>query len=190
MTLQQEYETTFVNGLHALLHRRDRGALAALRRGLSVPPGAAPETYPYVVPLLPGGASIQEEDAYFMIASLFGLWHQGGGRQDISHGQNPSFNLGASLAELTKRRTGALEGVERRFTALLDARRADLPNHLRHVVSLLKTEGIAVNWLRLLRDVRDWDFGRRVQRAWARSFWGDVASDNQELLEDSGSETE
>ena len=33
--------------------KENRGALAALRRGLGRPPGTAPEMYPYVVPWLP-----------------------------------------------------------------------------------------------------------------------------------------
>ena len=144
------------------------------------------------MPFLPESARTQEEDAYFIVGSLFGLWHQGGGREAIGPDGKAPFNLGGSLAELTKRRASALDGVERRFTTLLDARRADLPHHLRYAVALLKTEGVRVDWLRLLQDIRDWDTGRRVQRAWGRSFWGSVAPDhgNSEPESDAASGTE
>ena len=171
MTKQREPEAAFVRSLHGLVEREDRGSLAALRRGLGHPPGAAAEAYPYVVPWLPGGANLAQEDAYFLVASMFALWHQGGGRMSESHGEAPP-NLGASLAALVQRSPDARDGVQRRFVALLNARREDLPHHLRHAVAQIRGEDVAIDWGRLLRDVLRWDRGRQVQRAWGRSFWG------------------
>jgi CRISPR system Cascade subunit CasB len=63
--------------------------------------------------------------------------------------------------------------VERRFTALLDCHADELPGHLRHAVSLLKSKGVPVDWRVLLADVQWWGHGDRfVQREWAREFWG------------------
>jgi CRISPR type I-E-associated protein CasB/Cse2 len=59
----------FITYLESL--REDRGALAALRRGLGQPPGTAREMYPYVVRWLPAEASAQREAAYFLVAALF-----------------------------------------------------------------------------------------------------------------------
>ena len=65
------------------------------------------------------------------------------------------------------------ESVDRRFTVLLGANREDLPQHLRHAVSLLKSKDVPVDWARLLDDLKWWDDDdRRVQRRWAKAFWG------------------
>lgn len=68
---------------------------------------------------------------------------------------------------------GGEPGVERRFVALLNCHRDDLPAHLRHAVGLLKSKEIPVDWAELLHDILRWDSeSRSVQRAWARAFWG------------------
>ncbi len=147
---------------------KNLGALAALRRGLGRPAGAAAEMYPYVVPHLPDGATRAEEHAYFLIAALF-AWHQvdwtlgeGQKRRDI--------NFGASYRRLFDETTS--ESIEHRFVALLNAHREDLPEHLRHAVGLLRSKEIPVDWAQLLGDVAAWDDPRRsTQLAWARSYW-------------------
>ena len=103
---------------------------------------------------------------YYIIASLVGLyptlgWQHSDGKQ-LTH-------LGASLA-LLKDDSG--DSLEKRFVALLNAHVDDLPEHLRQAISLLKSKDKPVNWLRLLRDLKQWDReDRRVQRLWAKGFW-------------------
>ena len=148
--------------------RKNLAAMGALRRGLGRAPGATPQMYPYVAPYLPPEARPEEEDAYFLIAALF-AWHQidwapGEGRKGVE------TNFGASFRWLAD--TMGSEGIERRFVALLGAQREDLPEHLRHAVGLLRSKGIAVNWVQLLRDVLRWEQAERVvQSAWARTYW-------------------
>ena len=43
------YEHGFVTYLQSLAEKDDRGALAALRRGLGQSPGSVPDTFRYVV---------------------------------------------------------------------------------------------------------------------------------------------
>jgi len=147
---------------------KNLGALAALRRGLGRPAGAAAEMYPYVVPLLPEGVTWDEEEAYFLIAALF-AWHQ----MDWTPGEGEKgldTNFGASYRRLFDETTS--ESIERRFVALLNAHREDLPEHLRHAMGLLKSKAIPVNWTQLLRDLAHWgDPKRGTQRNWARSYW-------------------
>jgi len=59
-----------VEALERLQSRGDRGALAALRRGLS-PDGVA-NLYPYVAPYLPKEAGRRAEAAYLAVAAWFG----------------------------------------------------------------------------------------------------------------------
>ena len=63
MTQPQPF-ITYLEGL-----REDRGALAALRRGLGQPPGDAREMYPYVVRWLPAEPSARREAAYYLVAA-------------------------------------------------------------------------------------------------------------------------
>ena len=104
------------------------------------------ELYPYVVPYTQGLQYTSDENAYYIIASLVGLyptpsWQRSDGKQ--------LTNLGASLA-LLKDDSG--DSLGKRFVALLNAHADDLPEHLRHTISLLKSKDKPVNWLRLLRD--------------------------------------
>jgi CRISPR system Cascade subunit CasB len=148
----------------------DRAALAALRRGLGRPAGTVAEMYPHVQPYVGTDARPGYEDACYIVAALFAShplsWSPSGDLPRIT-------NLGASFAQI-RGRSGS---VESRFTALLSCDRRELPDHLRHGVSLLKADGIPIDWQHLLRDIVNWADERRwVQRGWARGFWGQQAS--------------
>src|SRR6266851_984004 len=165
----------FISALEHLVTKDDRAALAALRRGLGQQPGETMELYPHVVPYVQGLRYTSDENPYYIIASLVGLyptlsWQRSDGKQSI--------NLGASLA-LLKDDSG--DSLEKRFVALLNAHADDLPEHLRQAISLLKSKDKPINWLRLLRDLKQWDReDRRVQRLWAKGFWGEAIEDDDE----------
>ncbi|MBI3424167.1 MAG: type I-E CRISPR-associated protein Cse2/CasB [Acidobacteria bacterium] len=127
---------------------------------------------------------------YFHVASLFAYYHQGRSWHHAADLGKAARNFGASLRLLDegqRKESNAGEAQERskslekRITALLMSRRADLPERLRHAVALLKAEKIPVDWVQLLEDLKWWDedSSRRsssnpipsVQRRWANSFW-------------------
>lgn len=167
----------FAAYLSGLAQREDRAALAALRRGLGKPAGTAPEMYPYIVPWLSPSASRWEEDAVYLVASLFALhplsWPEG---------DSGARSFGSSFGRLA-RLTGS-EGPERRFVALLGCPSEGLPDHLRQAVGLLKSKLVPVHWAQLLRDIRNWSSERRtVQRRWARDFWGTPAPEDADLVD-------
>ncbi len=174
MARPSERDVRFVAFLERLLAEEDRAALAALRRGLGRPGGAA-EMYRFVVPWLPPGVSLWEETAYYLVASLF-AWHQWSWKNSDAKDETWT-NLGASFARLA----GALGGVDRveaRFVALLNSHREDLPERLRHVVGLLRSGEVPIDWAQLLQDLKGWDWeSRAVQRAWARAFWSRTSAD-------------
>jgi CRISPR system Cascade subunit CasB len=166
MQQQQRSSERFVSFLQGLKEHDDRGALAALRRGLGRPPGQEPEMHKYVVRWASGEQSLWAENTYYLVAALFAdhpvQW-------DMREGQS---NLGASFARLSDP-DGIPESVERRFTSLLSVPAEDLHLHLRHAVSLLKSKDIPVDWVRLLDDLRWWEHEDRwVQRRWSQAFWG------------------
>jgi CRISPR system Cascade subunit CasB len=150
---------TYLEGL-----RDNRGALAALRRGLGQPPGTVPDMYRYVVPWLPDDAPSWREDAHYLVAALF-AYHPTEGR---------TGNLGDHFAR-TRDPQGDNTAIERRFTALLAAHPDDLDFYLRQAISFLKSKDVPVNWHQLLSDVMAWghpDYRERVQKDWAGAFWG------------------
>lgn len=155
----------FIGRLETLAKREDRGALAALRRGLGKPPGAVPEMAPYVEPAFDGAP-----DEAYIVASLFGLHpHHDRSERQARRG------LGSDLRALRTSADGEDPGAVRRFTALLDANREAVPEHLRHLVKLLRarTGDAPIDYLQLFYDLRDWDdTGHRVQKRWSSGFWG------------------
>jgi CRISPR system Cascade subunit CasB len=157
--------------LEQLDRNGDRAALAALRRSLGQPIGYSGEAHRYILWINP---SQWEERHYYLIAGLYAL-HPNIWRQ--TEANTRATNYGASMARLN-REVGS-SSIERRFVALLDAHEEDLAEHLRQTVSLLKSRDIPVDWVRLLRDLKNWKLeSRSVQRQWARSFWINDSSTN------------
>jgi CRISPR system Cascade subunit CasB len=166
MSKPNEREKAFVARLEKLAAEGDRGALAALRRGLGKPPGTTPEMYPFMERWLPQDSEAWRDDGFYTVAALF-AFHQGSWR---SAPERQPTNMGASFARLAM--TTDSESIEKRFVALLNCHREDLHVHLRHAVGLLKSKEVPVDWAQLLADVRAWSWEKRpVQRAWAKAFW-------------------
>ncbi len=160
----------FIDHLEKLRDGDDRGALAALRRGLGREPGAAPEVFRYVVPYMPADPSWRLERVYYLVAALFAAHPAPGG-----HG-----NLGEHLRAIVHGDANREAAVERRFSELLAAHPDDVADHLRGVVSLLRAHEVPVDWRQLFHDLRRWSFPESraaVQREWARAFWGRSAPD-------------
>lgn len=167
MTTRQSKSESFVEHLVKLSERKDRGALAALRRGLARPPGSAPEMHRYVASWADGESSRWREDVYYIVAALF-AYHPIQWNSD----KEARPDLGDSFARLRRVEGVSEEGIERRFTALLSIHMEDLYVHLRHAVSLLKSNGVSIDWVRLLDDLKYWGHEDRfIQRNWARAFW-------------------
>ncbi len=161
----------FVSHLEALSAKGDRAALAVLRRGLSGEPAAMARVYPLVVPWLPRGAPPWREDAFYTAASLYALHPQSWPRE-----RSGPRDFGASFAWL-RNRAASDQAIDRRFQALLACHGDELPDHLRHAVSLLAANDVPVDWAQLIGDILNWRADERfVQRRWARSFWGQAAN--------------
>jgi CRISPR system Cascade subunit CasB len=169
-------EERFVDYLNGLVTDEERAALATLRRSLGKPAAEAAEVHRYILPRVPKNASEWDEDAYYLVGGLFAL-HQINWQSNAERPQ--ATNLGASFAWLAREIES--DSIEKRFVALLNSHGDDLPTHLRHAVSLLKSKEIPIDWARLLRDLRGWNReDRRIQRNWARAFWGGVQEDNEQ----------
>ncbi len=158
MSDTKEWETHLVESLRRLADPLDpdRAALAQLRRCLARDLGRALCRVGRLFNRVPDYAL----DDAVLVAALFAS-HQ-------EHRQG--VGLGKAFRELRDGAGGA--SVEKRFVALLDSEREDLPGRLRQAVFLLRAKGVGLDWERLLADLRRWDQpSRRVQRDWARQFW-------------------
>lgn len=172
-TAQPTRDERFIEALVVFYKQEDRASLAALRRGLGNSPGETMEMHPYVAPFTQG-LRRKQEDAYYLIAALFGL-HPG--ENWTSSESRLRTNLGASLRWFANESNS--DSSERRFVALLNAHADDLSEHLRQMISLLKSKDIPVDWRQLLRDVINWDDDDRfVQRNWSKAFWGTGVPDS------------
>jgi CRISPR system Cascade subunit CasB len=153
-----EKQKTFIGSLLNLAKEgaEDRGALADLRSGLDREPGEMARVHKHVVPYLPEKS--YNDRWYYVTATLFGAFPQ--------HRQGRS--LGAAFRPLKQKS----DSMEARFVALLNAHAADLDDHLRHAVSLLKANEQPLDWFRLLDDLLQWDHPEGlVQLRWARDFY-------------------
>ncbi len=148
----------FVSALERLREKDDRAALAKLRRGLGKRMGT-PEMYPYVVPFL--SEDRRDQERLFLIASLFAMHPEAGPR---------GRSMGGVFRAIQQQ--GGSESIEKRFVSLLSTDSEDLGKSLRHAVSLAKSKGGAIDYHRLLNDLRYWDHRDRfVQLQWARDYW-------------------
>jgi CRISPR system Cascade subunit CasB len=155
----------FIRYLQKLADGQERGALASLRRGLGQPPGTVADMYRYVEPFLGQERSSLKESAFYLVAALFALHPK-------SSKPTEKENMGAHMRACDPEGKNS-NALERRFTALLAAHPDDLPDYLRQAVSFLKSKDIPINWNRLIWDLQKWnDEDRRIQKEWARSFWG------------------
>lgn len=162
----------FISNLKKYVHANDRAALAKLRRGLGKKPGTVMEMYPYMCRQIP---KTGDDFVYFLVAALFGLYPDA---------ERTESSLGGSLLMLDKKfrqQRGSsssdekTSSVERRFVALLNAKKEDLPTHLRQIIGLLKSNEMPINWFRLLKDLKFWTSEEKhnTRRKWAKEFWGD-----------------
>lgn len=156
---------------------RDSAAMARLRRSLNSGPGAEPAVYPYVERFVSPdwGVSDARRLALYVVAGLY-----------ADHLRHGSTGFAQSFGVLARRRESG--SLEKRFVALLGADAEGLPVHLRHAFSLLKAEGLPVDYCQLLKDLSWWlnprlEQSRRdaLRQRWAREFYRVIAAeaDNQ-----------
>lgn len=145
----------------------DKGALAALRRGLGQPPGTVTDLFRYIIPRLPENVypGSWSEKTYYLIASLFAL-----------HPVNtPTGNMGTHFATLRDPDPEKNDALERRFTSLLNANPEDFHIFLRQAISFLKSKDeTPINWHALMWDtlaLGNPDRAPLIQKQWAQGFW-------------------
>lgn len=172
---EQAAEPTAIGAFLARLGRLDPGGLAQLRRCAGQPLAEARGASVFFA-LLPRAIERErEQEQFFLVATLYALTTRGGEHER----QRGGVSLGQALGRLRQaqlaasgQRAEARTSLDRRFAALCDADADQLPFRLRQLVRLLYAQGQALDWERLLRDLRAWDYADRcVQRRWMREYY-------------------
>jgi CRISPR type I-E-associated protein CasB/Cse2 len=127
--------------------------------------------------ILPYGVPEEQEDQYFLIATLYPFdklqrqkereGHTQKDQEDIA--VSPAGNLGDSFRRARNEKNES--GLNRRLARLLDADLQQLPFQLRQAVLRLTAEWVPINWEQLAEDVLNWTRpSRYVQKEWARAY--------------------
>jgi len=148
-----------------VLNEKDTRARAVLRRSLAFDPGAFVPAYPFVEPFLKGEETSWRREMFYLVAGLWAAhWREGLAGVPMSIGR-------ASAAYQVE---SGSTSTERRFVALLDADRDQLPHRLRQMVGLLKEQ--AIDFDALLSGLLYWNNEqKRTQNEWARDFYWNVS---------------
>lgn len=150
--LVADYFSTFIREL-------DAAGRATLRRSLAFPPGSWPPAFPYVERHVVNTSTWQRQIAY-LVAGL----------QASSRAAEANGNFGEATYRL-QRATGS-GSIENRFMAILDSDDSALAHHLRQMVTLMSSHGVAPDWARLRRDLSRWRHPDRLaQLEWARGYY-------------------
>ena len=162
----------FVGKLMRLDGPDGRATLAALRRCRGRRPGEVPLADAAFFDLLPARVPDRQVDTYWLIAGLYAQAQAGNAKTPADGETATPWDLAGTLRAIA-RDDAKKEGVARRLRSLLDATHDELEPHLRGAIALATSTGIPVHWGRLLTDLLGWESEeRRVQRRWARTFWG------------------
>lgn len=112
----------------------------------------------------------RDEEIYFLVATLY-----------PSNNLDHTGDFGATMRDVFYR-SGA-ESVHRRMAILLDSTfdylgdgqwgGGELSFRLRQAVRMAAGHNVGINWIRLLEDLCRWMHpAKRVQKRWARSYFG------------------
>lgn len=146
----------------------DSAAYAQLKRNAGKTVSEARTIPPLFWQSLPYNLYPDQEERYFLVATLFPF---------VKDTNDSDRNFGSVLKRIRNEQNE--KGLNRRFTALLDADEQQLPFRLRQLIMRLKgQENIHLNWALLLYHLTHWEHdGRWVQLNWARAYFGSEKSE-------------
>lgn len=144
------------------LNQKDTRARAVLRRSLAFAPGTFVSAYPYVEPFVKDEGNLWRREIHYLTAGLWAAhWREGCSNSPVPFGKT------CQALYLTKDKAPS---IERRFIALLDSDRDQLPHRMRQMLALLKDYPIDFDVL--LNGLLYWnDDRKRTQNTWARDFY-------------------
>ena len=156
-----------------------RASLANLRRGIGRTPGELPELWGDFLLGMPeelygkGNVVSHAEWAVYISLTLFALHQQGKDRKNMPMHKN-GISLGKATNCLIKDEDSDRTRIARRFYSAATAKdMTELAYHLRGLVTLLRTDGIPLDYVMLACDLysfRDPDKREKVLLRWGEDF--------------------
>lgn len=172
----KNYVSQRINELSAVGRNSSKAELANLRRGIGKKPGSMPLLWGITLANISNeyagvdGEPTRGEWAVYVVLTLYALHQQG--KDDSAHRKGES--LGKAVRKLVKS-NGDEERIKRRFdTVATSSDLAELSNHLRGLVQLMRVEGIQIDYVDLVKDLY-WfqfqEFRDKVRLRWGRDFY-------------------
>ena len=167
--------------LYNLPEHPQKAALANLRRGVGRVPGELPELWGEFLLDFPQeleskiGVPTRAEWAVYLALTLYALHQQGRDvRREPMHCEDQL--LGRAVRRLVKPGEDPQDAaVLRRFQALTSAASMrEVSQHLRGIIQILRSEGIALDYVRLAADLYDLQFpeaSQRVRLRWGQDYY-------------------
>lgn len=162
----------FIEWLESL-NAKDTKVRAVLRRSLAFDPGVYVPAYPYVEPFVKDKDRPWRRKMLYLVAGLWAAhWREGR--------SGAPMKIGEACAAHQK--VSGSTNTERRFIALLDSDRDQLPHRLRQMIALLKDQPI--DFSDMLKQLLYWNNDqKKSQNAWARDFYRTLNSEKTTEME-------
>ena len=163
--------------------------LAALRQGIGRHAGTVPVMWRFYTTLTAAGRETEALRAEHVALTLYGV------HQQSQHRPMHRAGVGVGTALLALRRSGkfSAQAVDRRFAAAATATSLDEASvHLRGLINQLRVIDQPLDYDRLMRDLRDWQFPDRVaqvRRRWGSQYFAYTLDHPAERPEDPGQAT-
>lgn len=189
MSRKTDIENFVGRKIHILQAEADSGSgkamLANLRRGIGHEPGELPQLLGILLSDMPeeywseDGTATREEWACYAALTLYALHQQGYDAKSQPMHMDEGVSMGKAMYQLTAAYEGdpnAEQRVVQKLRTLTTAvDRRELSHHLRGIVQLLKSKGIAMNYKKLAGDLYEMQFPegkRQVCLRWGQDFYG------------------
>ncbi|ONI91969.1 type I-E CRISPR-associated protein Cse2/CasB [Actinosynnema sp. ALI-1.44] len=173
--------------------KRASGALPNLRKAINREAGTVPELWPYYRVILSDREASSAFPSPKLVAEhsalgLFGVHQQSQGDRRMH-----VADMSMSVALRTLRASGrySADALDRRVNAAATATSTgELVQHLRGLITQLRTEHLAFDYTQLVNDIYDWDSSerrKRVRRRWGADYfgWADPASSDSPTTDNS-----
>lgn len=189
MSKKLDIENFVGKKIHILQAEADYGSgkamFANLRRGVGHEPGELPQLLGILLSDMPeefwskDGNATWEEWVCYTALTLYALHQQGYDVGSQPMHTDEEIGMGKALYHLTAAYEGdpnAEQRIVQKLRTLTTAvDRKELSHHLRGIVQLLKSKGIAMNYKRLAGDLYEMQFTegkRQVCLRWGQDFYG------------------
>lgn len=166
--------------------------LSLLRKGVGHVPGDDPKLLGVILIDMPeeffskGTEPTKEEWACYIALTLYAMHQQGNSPKLNSMNSGNKISLGKAMAEYAL--LSGDSNAQQRMAVMLQALATskdmkEFSYHLKTVIQLLKTKGIALNYPRLAEDIYDYQFEDRksgIFLKWGQDFFNTNGEKNKE----------